>query len=361
MILSISLDLARNYVLAYECVIVLFSIVFILQTNKQSGLLNRQLAPLMCIILVAFITFRPEVWQYFGDTTNYARFFRFAQKYNKVSAQYEDPGFVASILLFRNFDLRVWFLFFAMLYVVPQYATCRRLFADYSCFAFVLLVGAFSFFGFGFNGMRNGAACAIVMWAFICPSFFIKTLLFIIAASLHKSVLLPIVAYVITVYYNKTKIYIYVWCICIFIAYFISNAFGDMQWLSDLLGDKRVNYLNQNFNSLENASKINFSTTGFRWDFLIYSAVPVYLGWVTIVNKRIKEEWYVRLFNIYLICNTAWLFTARVPFNNRFAYLSWFLLPLLLAYPFILNDSLKVNSKMNILVLFYLAFTLLSM
>ena len=356
-----SLTFAHNYFWAYIYAIILFVALFVFYQDKQSGLLNKQLTPLMCVIIILFITFRPEVWQYFGDTTNYARFFRYVQSYNKIPGQYEDLGFVATSFLFKNFDLHIWFLFFAILYVIPQYMTCKKLFGEYATFAFVLIISAFSFYSFGFNGMRNGAACALVMYGFICPSIVIKSLLFIAAASFHKSALLPIVAYIITSYYWKTKTYIYAWGICVFIAYFVSRSLGDMQWLSDLLGDNRVSYLTQNFNSLENASNIQFSSTSFRWDFLIYGAVPIYLGWITIVKREIWEEWYVRLFNIYLICNMAWLFTARVPFNNRFAYLSWFLLPLLMAYPFILNDSLRTNKMMSYLTTFYLTFTLLLM
>lgn len=353
-----SLTFAHNYFWAYIYAIILFVTLFVFYQDKQSGLFNKQLTPLMCVIIILFITFRPEVWQYFGDTTNYARFFRYVQSYNKIPGQYEDPGFVATSFLFNNFNLHIWFLFFAILYVIPQYMTCKKLFGEYTTFAFVLIISAFSFFSFGFNGMRNGTACALVMYGFVCPSIVVKALLFIVAVSFHKSAILPIVAYIITSYYWNTKTYIYAWGICLVIAYFVSGALGDMQWLSDLLGDNRVSYLTQNFNSLENASNIHFSSTGFRWDFVIYSAVPIYLGWITIVKREIWEEWYVRLFNIYLICNMAWLFTARVPFNNRFAYLSWFLLPLLMAYPFILNDSLRTNKKMSYLTTFYLILTL---
>lgn len=353
----VSLEFARWYLFAYDTIIVLFTLLFVFQQNKQSYLLNKQLAPFCCLIIILFITFRPEVWQYFGDTHNYARSFRTAQDTGIIPKKYDsDPGFMLSIQLFKSFDLRLWFLFFATIYTVLQYVVCKKLFNENLAFAFVLIIVAFSFFSYGFNGMRNGAACALVMYAFICPSRFTQILLFIVAASLHRSVLLPIFAYIITAYYSNTRIYIYVWGICIFIAYFISGSFGDMGWLSDMLGDERVNYFNQNFTTMEGAGRIKFSHTGFRWDFLIYSAVPIYLGWITIVKNGIEDSLYTRLFNIYVLCNTAWLFTARLPFNNRFAYLSWFLLPLLMAYPFILNDTLRINSKVSYFVIFYLLF-----
>ena len=360
MLVSASLEFAQRYLFAYEALIVLFTLLFVFQQNKQSPMLNKQLTPLICLIIILFITFRPEVWQYFGDTANYAKSFRIAQASGNVPEKYDkDPGFALTIDFFKNFDLRFWFLFFAVLYVIPQYVTCKKLFGENFTFAFVLIIGALSFFAYGFNGMRNGAACALVMYGIISPSTLIRTIIFVAAISLHKSVLLPVVAYIITIYYFYTKKLIYLWGICVFIAFFVSGSFGDMQWLSDLLGDNRVSYFNQDFNTMEGAKRINFSHTGFRWDFLIYSAIPIYFGWITIVKNEIQDDWYTRIFNIYLICNTAWLFTARIPFNNRFAYLSWFLLPLLLAYPYIFNEQLRTNRNINTIVLLFLFITLI--
>lgn len=354
MVLLTSIEAAHNYLWAYKILIILYTFLFVFANEKQSPLLNKQLTPIICLIIIVFITFRPEVWQYFGDTCNYSRSFHYAQQYGKAPDKYKDIGFVATINFFKNFNLRTWFLFFATLYVLPQYVACKKLFDKDATFAFVLVVGALSFSAYGFNGMRNGTACALVMWGIIHPSLIIKSVLFIVAISLHKSTMLPVCAYLVTFFYNDTKRYIYVWCICLVIAYSFSGILGNMQWLSDLIGDSRIDYLNKDFSSLENASKMNFSYTGFRWDFLIYSAIPIYWGWVTIVKEGIINEWYSRLFNIYLICNTVWLFTARVPFNNRFAYLSWFLMPLIIAYPFVLNESFKTTQKINYLVLAYM-------
>lgn len=358
MLLLSAINSAYNYLLLYKLTVILFSISFVFLYNKQSYFFNKHLTPFVFIIIIIMITFRPEVWQYFGDTCNYAMSFRFAQQYGEAPDKYKDIGFVATINFFKKFDLRIWFLFFALLYVIPQYLVCKKLFKEYRAFACVLLVGALSFFAYGFNGMRNGTACSLVMLGFIVP-FPLKVLLFIFAVSLHKSTLLPIVAYFISLSYNNTKRYIYLWCVCLFVAYSFSGILGDMQWLTDLIGDSRVNYINQDFSSIENASNMNFTYTGFRWDFLIYSAVPIFLGWKTLIVERIKNDYYCLFLNIYLLCNAAWLFTARIPFNNRFAYLSWFILPIVLAYPFVLNTSLKTSKNMNNLVVVYLILGLL--
>jgi len=81
-----------------------------------------------------------------------------------------------------------------------------------------------------------------------------------------------------------------------------------------------------------------FSSTGFRWDFLLYSAIPVYLGYHYIVKRGYKNKMYIQLFNTYLVANAFWILVIRASFSNRFAYLSWFLLPIVLIYPLLLKN-----------------------
>ena len=101
-----------------------------------------------------------------------------------------------------------------------------------------------------------------------------------------------------------------------------------------------------------------FSQTGFRWDFLAYSAMPVWLTWYVTKKAekeralygdtieeaetnitgagRIADAHSMRVFNIlattYILANSFWVMVIRAAFSNRFAYLSWFLYPVVLAY-----------------------------
>ncbi|MBN1184997.1 MAG: hypothetical protein JXB49_22115, partial [Bacteroidales bacterium] len=46
------------------------------------------------------------------------------------------------------------------------------------------------------------------------------------------------------------------------------------------------------------------------------------------------DKLYVQIFNIYVAANAFWILVIRAAFSNRFAYLSWFLMGIVVFYPF---------------------------
>jgi hypothetical protein len=56
------------------------------------------------------------------------------------------------------------------------------------------------------------------------------------------------------------------------------------------------------------------------------------LPWVRLLRA---DPFYARLVNTYLLTNAVWILVIHANFSNRFAYLSWFMMPWVLVYPFI--------------------------
>lgn len=56
------------------------------------------------------------------------------------------------------------------------------------------------------------------------------------------------------------------------------------------------------------------------------------LPWVRLLRL---DPFYARLVNAYLFSNAIWVLLIYANFSNRFAYLSWFMMPWLLLYPFV--------------------------
>ena len=54
----------------------------------------------------------------------------------------------------------------------------------------------------------------------------------------------------------------------------------------------------------------------YRWDFLLYSAVPIYVGYFFCIKKRFNDTFYTLLLNIYIICNSFWVLVIRAPYTN---------------------------------------------
>jgi hypothetical protein len=102
----------------------------------------------------------------------------------------------------------------------------------------------------------------------------------------------------------------------------------------------------------------SFSSTGFRWDFLLYSMVPIVLGIYVVLRRKEKDQMYLLLLHTYIITNAFWILVIRSSFSNRFAYLSWFLYPIVLIYPALkFNLWNKQYSKIGIIVLLHFMFT----
>ena len=99
---------------------------------------------------------------------------------------------------------------------------------------------------------------------------------------------------------------------------------------------------------------------GFRIDFILYSAIPVLVGWYAVFKKKMHlSNLYKNLLNLYLCLNGVWMLCMYAAFTNRIAYLSWFLYPIVLVYPFLQEDWGKGRYRtFSMVMLGHLGFTL---
>ena len=98
---------------------------------------------------------------------------------------------------------------------------------------------------------------------------------------------------------------------------------------------------------------------GFRYDFIIYSCVPIIIGYIAVFKKKIRSENYQFLLNLYLVVNGIWLLCMYAQFTNRIAYLSWGMLPVLIIYPFLKEEWSNSQYKtLYKVVIGHLCFTL---
>ena len=198
--------------------------------------------------------------------------------------------------------------------------------------AIIFLFTAFSFWGYATNGIRNGMATSIAM---VGLSFFMRSKkeliigygLLIIALLTHKSCILTIVTATAALFLRNTKINITFWLFCIVLGLLFQEQFKSL--FSGLFDDNRLAaYLNAD------VSKDNFSRVGFRWDFLLYSSLPIIIGKTATTKQQIVDKTYTFLLHTYIFSNSFWVLINSAAYSNRFAYLSWFLYPIVLIYPF---------------------------
>ncbi len=216
---------------------------------------------------------------------------------------------------------------------------------------------AFQFYSFGTNGIRNGLACSVSLLAI---AFLINAdesklsrnlafVLFFLSMGIHRSATLPAVAALGSWYYLKnTKLALRFW----FISIGVSLAAGPMveQFFVSLGFDDRMEQYSS-ANMTERTASI-FRGTGFRWDFLMYSAAPVVMIWYVTRYRRFTDKAYSVIANTYLLCNAFWIMVIRAAFSNRFAYLSWFIYPVVIAYPLLRMNLWKDQDRRTALTYF---------
>lgn len=292
---------------------------------------------------------------YFGDTTTYARIFQNYAMGSPLSNEGDLGWHIFMKFMSKFTSVSTFFTVVAFIYTFPLYKISITYFGKFWYYAFIMFLISFSFWTYGVNGIRNGAACSLFLLG-LCyeKKKVLMSLFFFLAISFHKTLFLPIIAYLITYIYNKPKFFFYGWLLCIP----LSLAAGDV-WIGlfTSLGfedDRLSGYLNSNPNEAK------FSSTGFRWDFLFHSAFAVFAGWFFLFKKKFNDPTYNRLLITYLICNGFWILVIKANFSNRFAYLSWFLMAIIIIYP-TLKKQLFNNQHFIIgkIMLVYFSFTYL--
>lgn len=322
--------------------------------TKETGLFNKYATIILIVFLLFFMGFRP-ISYIFVDMGTYASVY---DQYvngneNNISTDY---GFNLLIRILAYFNSKVLFFFIiSVLYIFPLYIASKRWFPNYYYFSILILVASFSFWSYGTNGLRNGLATSFTILAFsYINKKWLMYILFLVAYSFHSSVLLPIFAYFLTSVFRFKFFYFGLWVLSIFFSltlaefwenFFLRFGFGKEDKLQGYFSNKEL-------------FKDTFAYTGFRWDFLIYSSVVVLIAFYFIEVKKFKDKQYIQLTNIYLLTNAFWILVIRANFSNRFAYLSWFMMGIVIIYPFLKQLYWKNQfSIIGVITILYYSFT----
>lgn len=302
----------------------------------ERGNRNVFVTVVISVLCAVWIGFRPVSGFYFGDMSTYAYMYSMMQqgieppadgewvwnRFMYICAQYMDVSDFFTIVALAYFGFTLW--------------TCKRLTPNNVLLSMLICMGAFSFFTYCTNGIRNGTACSLMLLAVSymtkkTSDKIVAALIAFVAFNIHHSTGLPILMGFISYYFIKSFKWAYVfWLLSIAISLVAGETVTS--FFASLGFDDRLNYL-----TIE-ADAGTFSHTGFRWDFLAYSMMPIVLGYYIIYRRGIRNSTYEFLLNTYTLSNAFWVMVIRASYSNRFAYLSWFLYPIVLAYPLLKID-----------------------
>lgn len=323
-----------------------------LQINDRKNLVFlNSFGYIALLFTVLYIGLRP-ISGVFVDMTTYAYTFERFQDNNPINYE-EDYGFYYFLIICTKImNKELFFLVCASIYVLPLFFISKKFFKEYWFYSFLMFCISLSFWNFGTNGIRNGMATSLFILAisFYKNKYFSISLM-LISCSFHQTMILPTAAYTLTLINNNTNKYLIVWIVSIPISFISGNFLIKYIEISGIGVEKVGSYFTENIDE-------GFSKTGFRWDFLIYSSLAVFSGGYFIYRKKFKDVFYTQLYNVFLIANTAWILIIQVNFSNRFAYLSWFLMALVIIYPLLKANFFKNQNKVIAGILFlYFSFT----
>lgn len=294
-------------------------------------------------VFVAFwgilVGLRP-VHYMFGDTVIYAVGFKhaFAEgQYNWVEKLFSFEGeYIFGAI--QDFcleygNLQLLFFIFAALYFGCQYLATRRLFGAYWFAPYLAMACMIDYFGFAVNGMRNGAASALMILALTYHKRLrVAIPLTILACGIHKSMLLLACAAILAHCFTRTNVYLACWVACIGLAAVAGNTISAVLSSSvfSAADGRMAHYIDM---SQQEWFTSQFSRIGFRPDFLLYSAVPIIVGY-WFLNMRKQDDVHYRWWlNTYIIANSFWVLNMYSSVSNRFAVISWFIAGIVLLYP----------------------------
>ncbi|WP_289833303.1 EpsG family protein [uncultured Muribaculum sp.] len=298
----------------------------------KQGSKNFNEAFLICAIFALWLGGR-EVNPVFGDTVNYARRF-YDMTRSHTTYSYEGEWVFYNIMTYcaKYYNITVFFTLIDIGYFGFTLWACKRLTPNNVLVSLLFCLGGLSFFSYGVNGIRNGLACSIVLvfLSYVIEEGTLNKIMAIVLAVLaffiHNTVALPVLLSVVALYSIRSFKTAYTfWILSIIISLVAGGAVTS--FFAALGFDDRLDYLTAE------QEKGTFSSSGFRWDFLIYSMMPIVLGYYIIYKKKIRDSKYEFLLNTYTLVNAFWVMVIRASYSNRFAYLSWFMYPLVLAYP----------------------------
>ena len=295
----------------------------------------------LILFLILFIGLRPPE-KVFADTVYYYDVIKnrgmvFYGFNNKVENMLFDN--VLFFFSYKHWDYRIFFVIISTIYFGGFYIATKKMFPRDTYFAYLVFLAAFSTFSYSVNGIKAGAAAAIFMIGIAYREKLLLSLFLVLLSwGIHHSMSFPIAVYAIVTFYKNPKYYIIFWVFCLVVAIFHITTFQEI--FAGYTDEKGARYLKSTGENWKGRG-------GFRIDFVLYSVMPILMGWYATQKRKIEDKKYNFLLCYYLLSNAIWLLCMYVNYNNRIAYLSWFVYPFVLIYP-ILQCKWKISKNQDV-------------
>ncbi len=314
------------YGLMFLTLLILLYIVFYSDHQKHLAPSFPKSIIFVLIVLIALF-FANEPLLMYSDKWMYE--LDYIKAMNGVETDEKDLGFkiYTQIIALLTSSAAQFFFITAIIYMTGYYIFVQKYIApSYQFILFFTIISSMGFYPYANNTLRAGLALSLFVFL-LSRDYLLKVptlLLLLLTILIHKSLLLPVAALIITLLYKRKDQFLGVWLVCLILSLAAGNIFVTLFGEFFSFADNRV--------SQYSSVQVAHYKTGFRWDFVAYSVAPIILA--RYYKKRgYSNPFYNQIISLYTIVNAFWLLLIRMPFSDRLATLSWFLIPVLLMYP----------------------------
>ena len=317
-------------------IFVLFSSLFPHDTILKNRYISRSFVFVLIAMMIAYI---PTLNVYVSDMVRYVRSFKEMSDFSlfEILKYYDwEPLFLVTQWFISRFTENqvVYVIFTFLMFCFLLYTIAKKMFLPWQRMFFIFIFFCYPFFYmFVFDVIRQGIAMFLLILSttyMLDKKKHIKFFVCIVAAGLfHDTAFMMGGALAIVFLFNfKLKTYLFVWSIT---AILFLTGFN-----SSIL----------NFDFIRNIGYVDIYTQDFRIknfgggvnkiSYFIYSSffliVSLFLYKYLILEEYYKKT-YFHIIKCYLGFNALFLLFGFIAYSNRIAMYSWFLVPLLVAYP----------------------------
>ncbi len=254
--------------------------------------------------------------------------------------------------------------FFSIIYllcIIPLYLAFREKYSktDSSTLLMLYLLYPFYLTYLG-SGFKQGIAFGFMLWGYSCligldKSKPIKGLLLLFIATLfHNSFWIAIVAFVAWRYWFRHRsimwsIAILMLCISLSILGLVEPVVRSILPASIVESLSFDEYFDDTFTSGAHYQSLNYRT-GFRLDFAIFTVLPI-ACFLLLRPPKLNANREYHFLKIYCLLASGYFLLSFIPFSDRVAAFSWFLIPYILYQ--IINTKKYSNIFVALMLLTY--------
>ena len=334
-------------------VLVMLSALMPRDTFFKNRYISRVIIFLMFGIMVAYI----PTWNvYVSDMVRYVDAFQSMSSLtlSEILRFWEwEPLFLVTQWFISRFteSKLIYVLFtFTLFFVLLLHAT-KRIFVPWQRMFFIFLYLTFPFYYmYVFDGIRQGIAMLLLILAITYwydeDKKRIKFIVCIVAAGLFHDTafIMGAIILIITLFKLRFKPLLFIWVV---------TAILYMTGLNENLLNFGFIQKMEYVQIYSDPDRIDRFGGANKLDFFVFTAFFIFVGLLLYRYIKLdegKKHFYSFILKCYIGFSSAYLLFGFVAFSNRIAMYSWFLIPLVVAYPILFKE--KHSSALLFLIVF---------